>query len=162
MAADIQIIVALADNFVIGNKGQIPWHLSDDLKHFKEITTGYPVVMGRRTFESIGRVLPNRLNIMISNTFDNEVEGLVVLKSLSEAIDYVKDQTLMVIGGAAMYKEALPLASKLHLTRIKKSFEGDTKFPDFREYPFELVDSKTHFSEKCNFEYDFETWQRKK
>ena len=106
--ADIQIIVALSDNFVIGSKGQIPWHLSEDLKHFKAITTGHPVVMGRRTFESIGRVLPNRLNIMVSSTFDKEVEGLVVVKSLDEAIKLVGDKTLMVIGGARMYQEALP------------------------------------------------------
>ena len=106
--ADIQIIVAIAKNFVIGNEGQIPWHLSEDLKHFKEITTGHPVVMGRRTFESIGRVLPNRMNIMVSSTFTKEVEGLTVVKSLAEAIALVGDKTLMVIGGARMYAEALP------------------------------------------------------
>ena len=73
--ARLELIVAIAKNFVIGNEGQIPWHLSEDLKHFKAITTGHPVVMGRRTFESIGRVLPNRLNIMVSNTFDKKVDG---------------------------------------------------------------------------------------
>lgn len=125
--ADIQIIVAIAKNFVIGNEGQIPWHLSEDLKHFKEITTGHPVVMGRRTFESIGRVLPNRMNIMVSSTFDKKVEGLTVVKSLDEAIALVGDKTLMVIGGARMYAEALPLASTLHLTTIDKEFSGDTK-----------------------------------
>ena len=78
--ADIQIIVAIAKNFVIGNEGQIPGHLSEDLKHFKEITTGHPVVMGRRTFESIGRVLPNRMNIMVSSTFTKEVEGLTTVR----------------------------------------------------------------------------------
>ena len=118
--ADIQIIVAIAKNFVIGNEGQIPWHLSEDLKHFKEITTGHPVVMGRRTFESIGRVLPNRMNIMVSSTFTKEVEGLTVVKSLAEAIALVGDKTLMVIGGARMYAEALPLASTLHLTTIDR------------------------------------------
>ena len=159
--SDIQLIVALADNFVIGNEGQIPWHLSEDLKHFKAITTGHPVVMGRRTFESIGRVLPNRLNIMVSNTFDKEVEGLVVVKSLDEATALVGDKTLMVIGGARMYEEAMPKASVLHLTRIKATVQGDTKFPDFREYSFELKDSESHHSDACNFDYDFETWIRK-
>lgn len=159
--ADIQIIVALSDNFVIGSKGQIPWHLSEDLKHFKAITTCHPVVMGRRTFESIGRVLPNRLNIMVSSTFDKEVEGLVVVKSLDEAIKLVGDKTLMVIGGARMYQEALPKASTLHLTRIKATVEGDTKFPDFTAYPFELKDSEKFHSDACNFDYEFQTWVRK-
>ncbi len=158
--ADIQIIVALAENYVIGNKGEIPWHLSEDLKHFKAITTGHPVVMGRRTFESIGRVLPNRLNIMVSSTFDKKVEGLVVVKSLKEAIELVGDKTLMVIGGARMYEEALPLASVLHLTRIRKSVDGDTRFPDFTSYPFKLEESESFYSESCGFEYVFETWKR--
>ena len=156
--ADIQIIVAIAKNFVIGNEGQIPWHLSEDLKHFKEITTGHPVVMGRRTFESIGRVLPNRMNIMVSSTFTKEVEGLTVVKSLAEAIDLVGDKTLMVIGGARMYAEALPLASTLHLTIIDKEFAGDTKFPDFTKYPFKLHDDVAFHSDKCGFDYHFQTW----
>ena len=156
--ADIQIIVAIAKNFVIGNEGQIPWHLSEDLKHFKEITTGYPVVMGRRTFESIGRVLPNRMNIMVSSTFTKEVEGLTVVKSLAEAIALVGDKTLMVIGGARMYAEALPLASTLHLTTIDKEFAGVTKFPDFTKYPFKLHDDVAFHSDKCGFDYHFQTW----
>lgn len=156
--ADIQIIVAIAKNFVIGNEGQIPWHLSEDLKHFKEITTGHPVVMGRRTFESIGRVLPNRMNIMVSSTFTKEVEGLTVVKSLAEAIDLVGDKTLMVIGGARMYAEALPLASTLHLTTIDKEFAGVTKFPDFTKYPFKLHDDVAFHSDKCGFDYHFQTW----
>lgn len=156
--ADIQIIVAIAKNFVIGNEGQIPWHLSEDLKHFKEITTGHPVVMGRRTFESIGRVLPNRMNIMVSSTFTKEVEGLTVVKSLAEAIDLVGDKTLMVLGGARMYAEALPLASTLHLTAIDKEFAGDTKFPDFTKYPFKLHDDVAFHSDKCGFDYHFQTW----
>ncbi len=158
--ADIQIIVAIAKNFVIGNEGQIPWHLSEDLKHFKEITTGHPVVMGRRTFESIGRVLPNRMNIMVSSTFDKEVEGLTVVKSLAEAIALVGDKTLMVIGGARMYAEALPLASTLHLTTIDKEFFGDTKFPDFTQYPFKLKDDVAFHSDKCGFDYHFQTWTK--
>lgn len=156
--ADIQIIVAIAKNFVIGNEGQIPWHLSEDLKHFKEITTGHPVVMGRRTFESIGRVLPNRMNIMVSSTFTKEVEGLTVVKSLAEAIALVGDKTLMVIGGARMYAESLPLASTLHLTTIDKEFVGDTKFPDFTKYPFKLHDDVAFHSDKCGFDYHNQTW----
>ena len=159
--ADIQIIVAIAKNFVIGNKGQIPWHLSEDLKHFKEITTGHPVVMGRRTFESIGKVLPNRMNIMVSSTFDKKVEGLTVVKSLNEAVSLVGDRTLMVIGGARMYAEALPLASTLHLTTIDREFDGDTRFPVFSQYPFTLNDDVSFHSDKCDFDYHFQTWLKK-
>lgn len=158
--ADIQIIVAISDNYVIGNQGQIPWYLSEDLKHFKQITTGHTVVMGRRTFESIGRVLPNRKNIMISSTFDNQVEGLTVVKSLQEAIDLCKDETIMIIGGARLYQEALPLANTLHLTRIRTTVEGDTTFPHFDEYNFKLVDSQSFYSETCKFHYEFQTLKK--
>ena len=114
--------------------------------------------MGRRTFESIGRVLPNRMNIMVSSTFTKEVEGLTVVKSLAEAIALVGDKTLMVLGGARMYAEALPLASTLHLTTIDKEFAGDTKFPDFTKYPFKLHDDVAFHSDKCGFDYHFQTW----
>ena len=156
--ARLELIVAIAKNFVIGNEGQIPWHLSEDLKHFKAITTGHPVVMGRRTFESIGRVLPNRLNIMVGNTFDKKVDGLVVVKSLDEAMAYVGDETLMVIGGARMYQEAMPKAKVLHLTVIDKEFKGDTVFPNFKEYPFVQKDCEHFHSDACDFDYTFETW----
>lgn len=159
--AQLEIVVALSDNFVIGANGQIPWHLSEDLRHFKEITTSHPVLMGRRTFESIGRVLPNRQNIMVSRTFDKEVEGLTVVSSLEEALKAACGDRVMVIGGARMYAEALPSARVLHLTRVHTTVDGDTIFPDFTKYPFELKDRVSFHSEKCNFDYDFETWIRK-
>ncbi len=157
---DIQIIVAMADNRVIGCDGQIPWHLSADLKHFKKVTLGHSVVMGKRTFLSIGRVLPQRQNILISSTFTNKVEGLLVVSSLEEAMKQCESSVLMVIGGARLYQEALPLASTLHLTRINKSFEGDTYFPVFNEQDFVLTASESHFDEELKFKYCFETWQR--
>ena len=100
-------------------------------------------------------------NAARQSAFDKEVEGLVVVKSLDEAIKLVGDKTLMVIGGARMYQEALPKASTLHLTRIKATVEGDTKFPDFTAYPFELKDSEKFHSDACNFDYEFQTWVRK-
>ncbi len=160
--AALEIIAALSENFVIGNKGDIPWHLSEDLKHFKNITTGHPVVMGRRTFESIGRVLPNRLNILVSSTFEKQIEGLKVVRSLKEAMALATDSSLMVIGGARMYAEALPLADVLHLTRIRKSIEGDTYFPRFSEERFELTASEQFHSQSCGFDYVFETWKARK
>ena len=157
---DIQLVVALSDNYVIGNKGQIPWHLSEDLKHFRRITTGHTVVMGRRTFESIGKVLPNRRNIMVSSTFTDSVEGLEVVTSFAEACKLCKDEILMVIGGARMYAEALPFASTLYLTRIRATIEGDTRFPEFKDYSFKLEESETHHSDECGFDYVFEKWIR--
>ncbi|MGN1281886.1 MAG: dihydrofolate reductase [Succinivibrio sp.] len=157
---DVQIIVAIASNYVIGKDGQIPWHLSEDLKHFKEITSGHSVIMGRRTFESIGKILPNRTNIMVSSTFDKDVEGLSVVGSLQEAIDSVKSGPAFIIGGARMYKEALPLASTLHLTVIDREFEGDTRFPDFHKEPFVMEGSVSFHSDKCGFDYSFQTWKR--
>lgn len=159
--ADLQIIVALAKNNMIGVNGDMPWYLPDDLKHFKQVTATYPIVMGRRTFESIGRVLPNRRNIMVSKTFDKKIEGLEVVGSLKDAMDLVGDSVLMVIGGARMYEEALPYASTLHLTRIHKSFDGDTKFPDFNESDFVLTDTQLKHSDECDFDYEYQTWHRK-
>lgn len=158
--ADIQIVVCLAQNYVIGNKGQIPWHLSEDLKHFKEVTMGHSVLMGRRTFESIGRVLPGRRNILLSKTFDRSVEGLETVTSFEAALKLAGDGVLMVIGGARMYEQALPLASTLHLTRVHAVVEGDTCFPRFNEAEFRLIESKTAHSDKCGFDYTFETWTR--
>ncbi|MBO6258842.1 MAG: dihydrofolate reductase [Succinivibrio sp.] len=157
---DVQIVVCLADNFVIGNKGQIPWHLSEDLKHFKQVTMGHPILMGRRTFESIGKILPGRRNILLSNTFKTKVEGLEVVTSFEAALKLAGDGVLMVIGGAKLYQQALPLASTLHLTRVHATVDGDTCFPRFNERDFTLRDSITAYSEKCGFDYTFETWTR--
>ena len=157
---DLEVIVALSENYVIGKKGQIPWHLSEDLKRFRQITSGHIVVMGRNTFESIGKILPNRTNILISSTFDRKEEGLMVMHSLDEALDFAGEKKLLVIGGARLYEEALPRASVLHLTRIKKFFEGDALFPRFEHYPFRLTASEHCYSEQNGFHYDFETWSR--
>lgn len=162
----LEIIVALADNFIIGNKKEIPWHLSEDLKHFKEITLNSNIVMGRRTFESIGRALPKRRNIVVSQDKSLAKYGVEVVSSLDEAkalielkphSDYPSDK-LFVIGGHRLYKEALDKAQVLHLTRIHKSFEGDTSFPNWQSLPFKKIATEDHFSNECNFAYTFETW----
>ncbi len=154
---DIQMVVAVARNGIIGVKGQIPWHLSDDLKHFKAITSGYSVVMGKNTFLSIGRVLPNRQNILISSTFKDEVKGLLVVSSLDEAVQACSTSILMVIGGSRLYTEALPYTSTLHLTRLDKDFDGDTSFPTLDTDRFEVIDSEKHHSEELSLDYYFET-----
>lgn len=161
MAADLQLIAAVADNNAIGYRGDIPWHLSEDLRHFKAVTLNHAVVMGRRTFESIGRVLPHRRNLLVSSSFAGKLEGLEVAGSLDEAISMVQDGILMVIGGRRLYVEALPKASMLHLTRVHLEPEADTFFPEFSADSFVLVHSESHYSEECQCHYDFETWQRR-
>lgn len=159
-----ELIVAIADNFAIGRSGQIPWHLSEDLKHFKAVTMGHPVIMGRRTFESIGRVLPGRLNVIVSSTMahdDPRIAGkdACVVGSLKEALAIKTEVSPMITGGAGLYKEALPLCAKLHLTRVHlKPEDADTFFPQFAGLGFVRADCESH--EDHGIAYDFETWVR--
>lgn len=133
----ISIIVAIARGGVIGGDNKLLWHISEDLRRFKSITTGHPIIMGRKTYESIGRPLPNRDNIVISRNKDLVVEGCKVVGSIAEAISlYPANEELFVIGGGEIYKESLPLASKLYITWVDGDFEGDTLFPkiDYRQW----------------------------
>jgi dihydrofolate reductase len=132
----LSIIVATARNGVIGKDNQLPWHLPQDLKYFREKTTGKPVIMGRKTFESIGRPLPNRVNIVITRNKDWSREGIIVVHDLAEAIKAASnireggsEFEIMVIGGAEIYKSALPKADRIYLTYIDKHVDGDAFFP---------------------------------
>jgi dihydrofolate reductase len=127
----ISLIVALSSNRVIGADKQMPWHLSADLKKFKQITLGSPIIMGRKTFESIGRPLPGRTNIVVSRNAAYQPEGVVVFASLAAALSYAcgESERVFVIGGASLYEAALPLAAELYLTQIHREFAGDTYFP---------------------------------
>ena len=158
--AQVEIIAALARNRLIGIDGHMPWHLPADLAHFKALTMGKCIVMGRRTFESVGRVLPGRRNIMVSSTFKDTVEGLTVVPSLSKACEIAGDGVLMVIGGAGMYREALDMANVLHLTHIDADFDGDTFFPDWHKYHFECADCELCHDDALNLDYSFKTWRR--
>lgn len=133
----LAIIVAYAHNRVIGNKGQIPWQIDEDKKHFKELTTGNVIVMGRRTYEEIGRPLPNRHNIVVSTTATYTAANCTTVTSLQAALDYAAknfpDKTIFICGGASLYREALTLAQKLYITKIDADFSGDTFFPAFNE-----------------------------
>ncbi|MBI4411764.1 MAG: dihydrofolate reductase [Deltaproteobacteria bacterium] len=127
----LSIIVAMSKNGVIGKDNKIPWHLSEDLKRFKKITMGHPIVMGRKTFESIGKPLPGRENIVITHNPKFCADGVRVVHGLDQAMKgYKLDEEIFVIGGAEIYKSALPLADKVYLTRIEKEFEGDAFFPE--------------------------------
>lgn len=160
MSRELQLVVAVSGNGVIGKAGKIPWQLSEDLKHFKAITLNHPVLMGRKTFESIGRILPHRRNVLISSTFSEHLEGLEIVKSLNEARALLAAEPLplMVIGGSRLYAEALPLCRVLHVTRLSLQVEGDTFFPEIPEDLFKLAQQEEHYSDKAQCYYRFETW----
>lgn len=129
--APLALIVAVARNGVIGKDGALPWHVSEDLKHFKKTTKGHTIIMGRKTFESIGHPLPSRRNIVVSRREGASFSGCEVANSLRAAIELARtsDDCPFIIGGASLYEEALPLTTEIHLTTIDQDVEGDTHFP---------------------------------
>jgi len=133
----LAVIVAAAENGVIGRNNELPWHLPQDLRYFKRITMGKPIVMGRKTYESIGRALPGRINIVITRNRDFREEGIEVVTSLEEALALARDIVLdddagelVVIGGSEIYSMAIPRASRLYLTRVHARVEGDATLPE--------------------------------
>jgi dihydrofolate reductase len=127
----LAIIVAIARNRVIGKDGKLPWHISEDLKRFKRLTTGHAVLMGRKTFESIGRPLPNRRNVVISST---PQPGVETFRTVAEALEALKDQEkVFVIGGGQLYASLLDSADELYLTLVDQNIEGDTFFPPYEQ-----------------------------
>ena len=126
----VSLIVAASQNNVIGKNNQLPWRLPEDLKRFKQLTMGHPILMGRKTFESIGKPLPGRTNIVITRQRGLEACGAAVVHSMEEALQICEGQEeVFVIGGAEIYKQALPLADRIYLTHIDQDFEGDTFLP---------------------------------
>lgn len=141
----ISLIAAMTNDRVIGRDGGMPWHLPADLKWFKANTLGKPVIMGRRTYDTIGRPLPNRTNIVLTRQRDLTLEGCVVVHSLDEAISAAGEvEELMIIGGATLYEAALPMAQRMYLTMLDASIEGDTYFPEFTAglWDWELVEDR--------------------
>jgi dihydrofolate reductase len=136
----ISLIVAMTDSRVIGVNNHLPWNIPEDLRRFKQITLGHPIVMGRKTFESIGRILPKRTNIVITRDRDYRVEGAMVCSSLEEALRWARQspggEEIFVIGGAEVFRQAIPLATHIYLTEVHWPFEGDTFFPEFPEQEF--------------------------
>lgn len=126
----IEMIVAMAKNRVIGKDNAMLWHIREDFKHFKETTMGHPIIMGRKTWESIGRPLPGRKNVVITRSKNYEATGATVVGSLEEALAiFGQEERVFIIGGGAIYREALPMADVLWITEIDQDFEGDTTFP---------------------------------
>ena len=133
----ISLIVAVAKNNVIGNNGIIPWKIKGEQRRFKELTTGKTIIMGRKSFEEIGRPLPNRKTILISNTQNIATENCTTVKSLSEAFDLVKDEDeVFVAGGGQVYKEAYPYAYRIYITVIDKIIDGNVYFPPISQDEF--------------------------
>lgn len=157
MSADVQLIACMSQNRVIGLEGQMPWHFKTDLQHFKQLTSGHTVVMGRKTFLSIGRPLPHRRNLVLTAQ-DLQMPGVEIVHSWQEALAIAAGETLFVIGGGQLYRQALPQARLIHLTRIKKVFEGDTYFPEFDHLPFVLQNCIRDHDAENDFDYSFETW----
>ena len=133
----IGLIVAYTNNRVIGNQGCIPWRIKGEQRRFRELTTGNVVIMGRRSYEEIGRPLPNRTTIVVSNTKNFDAENCMTAKSLQEAIELAGDRDMYISGGARLYEEALPLVEKMYITEIDAEIEGDTYFPEFDKSLFD-------------------------
>ncbi len=157
----ISVIVAIAKNGVIGGDNTLLWHISEDLKNFKRLTMGSPIVMGRKTYDSIGRPLPGRDNIVISRQ-QSEIEGCRVVHSLQEAIElYPLDREIFVIGGGEIYTQAIPLADRLYLTRVHHEYSGDTYMPEIDIKRWHLVTSVRHEGcEGYDYPFSFEEYRR--
>lgn len=153
----LSIIVAMDKNRVIGRGDDLPWHISEDLKHFKKITMGKPIIMGRKTHESIGRPLPGRENIILTRDVSYTAEGCTVLHSIEEVFEHCKNiEEVMITGGAEIYKLALGQASSLYLTEVHTEIEGDTYFPEFNRSEWEEASREDYKAdEKNEFDYSF-------
>lgn len=160
----ISIIVAVSTNNVIGVRGQLPWKISDDLKRFKQLTMGKPIIMGRITWDSIGRPLPGRQNIVITRQANFSARGCDVVASPAAALNLTDDsEEIMIIGGRQIYDLFLPLADRLHITRVQTDVQGDTFFPDVDENIWRLVFNEAHAVTAANaFAFEFRTYERQR
>ena len=160
----ISLIVAAAKNNGIGKNGKMPWHLSNDMKHFKNITWGLPIVMGRKTFESLGKALPGIKNIVVTRQADWTAEGATVVSSIEKALQEATAtdaREIMIIGGGEIYKALFDKAHRIYLTRVDAEPEADTFFPDIQQNEWELKSRQDYQAdEKNEFNYAFQTWER--
>ncbi len=147
----ISLVAAMGFNRVIGKDNAMPWHLPADLRHFKEVTLGKPVIMGRKTFESIGRALPGRYNIVVTRDMGYKAQGATVVHSSGEALAAAGDvDEIMIIGGQSLYEEFLPRAETLYLTLVEAQAEGDTFFPEYSHAEWEEVSRVAHEADARN------------
>jgi dihydrofolate reductase len=162
---NITLVVAASDNNVIGKDNQLLWHLPKDMRFFKNTTWGLPILMGRKTFESLGnKVLPGRLNLILSNQKNIKTNGATLVHSLQDAVNLAAKQDykqLMIIGGGQIYELALPLAHTIMLTRVHTTIEGDAFFPTLNEDWVKTDSTFYNSDEKHSYSFDIECWQRK-
>ncbi len=158
----LSLIAAMGTNRAVGLNNQMPWHMPADLKHFKAVTLNKPVVMGRKTYESIGMPLPNRRNIILSQRTELIVPGCEVLHSMNQVLLALKDQAeIMVIGGANIYQQSLPLAERLYLTFINHRFIADAYFPEWNEQEWRELSREDHEADENNaYPYSFVTLEK--
>jgi dihydrofolate reductase len=161
----ISLIVATSTNNAIGKNNQLLWHLPNDLKFFKNTTWGMPVIMGRKTFESVNKPLPGRINIVITRQEDWKVDNVIVAKDLDDAILKAKEtncKEVYIIGGGEIYEQSFKKANKIYLTRVHTTIDADTFFPAMDDNEWELLTSEDFpADEKHQFSYSFQKWQRK-
>ncbi len=158
----ISLVVAASENNAIGKDNQLLWHLPNDLKFFKNTTWGMPVIMGRKTFESVSKVLPGRFNVVITTQTDWNFEGVIVASSLQDALDKAAStncKEAFIIGGGEIYKQSMEMANTIFLTRVHTTIDGDTFFPEIDETKWELVSNEDfEMDEKHAFNYSFQKW----
>ena len=158
----IAIIVAMDEQRVIGKNNDLPWRLSADLQYFRRITMDKPIIMGRHTHESIGRPLPGRRNIVVTRQADYVADGCEVVHSLDEALALcVQAFEVMIMGGASLYRQTLPLADRMYITRVHASVDGDTWFPDWHKPDWVLQSREDHGADDNNaYDYSFMSYER--
>jgi dihydrofolate reductase len=158
------LIAAVADGGVIGRANTLPWYLPADLRRFKQLTTGHTVIMGRKTYESMGRPLPNRRNLVITGSKDFRPAGVTLVPSMEDALKLAKDDgDVFVIGGARVFEAALPVADRLELTRVHAAIPGDVYFPPFNPADWTLASEEKHPADDRNqYPYSFQTFDQKK
>ena len=164
MSSLVSMIVAMACNRVIGRDNQLPWHLPEDLKHFKRVTMGKPIVMGRKTYDSIGRPLPGRRNIVVTRQQGWSAPGVDVVHKLESALELARESAVevVVIGGAGIYQQALPFVDRIYLTCIHQAFEGDALFPELDKNRWSEVERQDVFPSDGNeLSYSFVTLERR-
>lgn len=161
----LSIIVAKASNNVIGKNNNLIWHLPEDLKRFKKLTTGHTIIMGRKTFESLGRVLPNRKHVILCNDMQMNIEdeNVEILEDISMIEKYINSEDEnFIIGGATIYRLLMPYANKMYITEINQEFEGDVSFPEINKEEWEVTEVEKGLKDEKNpFDYNYVTYLRK-
>ncbi|HEX7869898.1 MAG TPA: dihydrofolate reductase [Chryseobacterium sp.] len=157
------IVVAMGEKNEIGSDNQLLWHLPKDLKHFKDLTSGHPIIMGRKTYESIGKALPNRTNIVVSRKKNWFQEGILIVGSIKEAVKFAKkiDENIFIIGGGNIYEQTMEIADKLEITLVKANLKADTYFPKINPTFWKMTSEICHEKdEKNQYDFCFQTYEK--